>query len=99
MEGMARLNSVEKLSRNAKNLSLEGMARPNSVEKTYVGGSKTTKFVNVFSLESFVLYSTSLTTTVLLPMALRSYGTSHSETDRNKKCSTNYHHAAKNNLC
>ena len=61
------------------------MARPNSVEKTFMGGYKTMKFVNFFSLESFVLYGSSLTTTVLLPMALRSYGTSHSETDQNKK--------------
>ena len=32
------------------------MARPNFEEKTFVGGSKTAKFVNVFSLESFPLY-------------------------------------------
>ena len=32
------------------------MARPNFVEKTFMGGSKTMKFVNVFSLESFPLY-------------------------------------------
>ena len=31
-------------------------AHPNFVEKTFVGGSKTVKFVNVFSLECFVLY-------------------------------------------
>ena len=29
------------------------MGRPNFVEKTFTGGSKTTKFVNVFSLKSF----------------------------------------------
>ena len=32
------------------------MARPNFMEKTFVGGSKTVKFVKVFSLESFLLY-------------------------------------------
>ena len=32
------------------------MARPNFVEKTFADGSKTVKFVNVFSLESFALY-------------------------------------------
>ena len=32
------------------------MARPNFKEKTFVSGSKTTKFVNVFFLESFPLY-------------------------------------------
>ena len=32
------------------------MARPNFVEKTFAGGSKTAKFVKVFSLESFPLY-------------------------------------------
>ena len=32
------------------------MGCPNSVEKTFTGGSKTTKFVNVFSLKSFSLY-------------------------------------------
>ena len=34
------------------------MARPSFVEKTFTGGSKTVKFVNIFSLESLVLYST-----------------------------------------
>ena len=34
-----------------------GTARPNFVEKIITGGSKTTKFVNVFSLESLPLYS------------------------------------------
>ena len=33
------------------------MAHPNFVEKSFVGGSKTAKFVKVFSLESFPLYS------------------------------------------
>ena len=33
------------------------MARPNFMEKTFTGGSKTTKFVKVFFLESFPLYS------------------------------------------
>ena len=33
-------------------------ARPNFEEKTFAGGSKITKFVNVFSLESFPLYGT-----------------------------------------
>ena len=28
-----------------------------TVEKTFAGGSKTAKFVNVFSIECFVLYS------------------------------------------
>ena len=32
------------------------MAHPNFEEKTFVGGSKATKFVNVFSLELFPLY-------------------------------------------
>ena len=32
------------------------MACPKFEEKTFAGGSKTTKFVNVFSLESFPLY-------------------------------------------
>ena len=34
------------------------MACPNFVEKTFVGGSKTVKFVslNVFSLKSYLLY-------------------------------------------
>ena len=32
------------------------MACTNFVEKTFTGGSKTAKFVNVFSLESFPLY-------------------------------------------
>ena len=32
------------------------MAHPNFVEKTFTGGSKTAKFVNAFSLESFPLY-------------------------------------------
>ena len=31
-------------------------ARPNFVEKTFTGGSKTAKVVNVFSLKSFPLY-------------------------------------------
>ena len=32
------------------------MACPNFKEKTFIGGSKATKFVNVFSLKSFPLY-------------------------------------------
>ena len=32
------------------------MACPNFVEKTFAGGSKTVKFMKVFSLESFLLY-------------------------------------------
>ena len=32
------------------------MACPNFVEKTFTGGSKTVKFVNVFFLENFLLY-------------------------------------------
>ena len=34
------------------------MACPNFMEKTFAGGSKTAKFANVFSLESFMLYGT-----------------------------------------
>ena len=34
------------------------MACPNFEEKTFAGGSKNTKFVNVFSLKSFPLYGT-----------------------------------------
>ena len=33
-----------------------GMVRPNFMEKSFAGGSKTVKFVNVFSLESFLCY-------------------------------------------
>ena len=33
-----------------------GKACQNFVEKTFVGGSKTAKLVNVFSLDSFQLY-------------------------------------------
>ena len=36
------------------------MACPNFEEKTFAGGSKTAKFVNVFSLESFPLYGNSI---------------------------------------
>ena len=36
------------------------MARPNFEEKTFAGGSKTAKSVNVFFLESFPLYSSML---------------------------------------
>ena len=46
------------------------MAHPNCEEKTFTDGSKTTKFVNILSLESFPLYGTwvacSLLGTVLL---------------------------------
>ena len=47
-----------KLSQNAKTYhTLQvGMACPNFVEKTFAGGSKTAKFVKVFSLECFPLY-------------------------------------------
>ena len=43
-----------------QNLSymLVGTACPNFVEKTFTGGSKTAKFMNVFSLKSFALYCT-----------------------------------------
>ena len=34
------------------------MAHSNFEEKTFAGGSKTAKFMNVFSLESFPLYGT-----------------------------------------
>ena len=47
-----------KLSHNAKIYHKVSTARPIFVEKTFVGGSKTAKFVNIFSLESFVLYGT-----------------------------------------
>ena len=33
------------------------MACPNFREKIFTGGSKTAKFVNIFSLESFALYN------------------------------------------
>ena len=33
-----------------------GYGMPNFMEKTFVAGSKTVKFVNIFSLESFALY-------------------------------------------
>ena len=36
-----------------------GTARLNFVEKIFTGGSKTAKFVNVFSLKSFALYGIS----------------------------------------
>ena len=42
-----------------------GAAHPNFMEKTFTGGSKTAKYVNVFSLENFPLYVT-LTPTALL---------------------------------
>ena len=45
-----------KRSRNAEAYHRLVWAHPNFVEKTFAGGSKTAKFVNVFSLESFVLY-------------------------------------------
>ena len=45
--------------RNAKAYDRLVWAHPSFVEKTFVGGSKTVKFVNVFSLESFVLYGIS----------------------------------------
>ena len=37
-----------------------GYGTPKFVEKTFTGGSKTAKFVKVFSLESFPLCGTSL---------------------------------------
>ena len=40
-----------------------GVACLNFVEKTFVGGCKITKLVKVFSLESFLLYSTSCNVT------------------------------------
>ena len=50
---------VEKTFVECKNLTQVGMARPNfkDTEKTFTGSSKTTKFVNIFSLERFPLYS------------------------------------------
>ena len=33
-----------------------GYGMPNFIEKTFTGGSKTAKFVRVFSLKSFLLY-------------------------------------------
>ena len=44
---------VKKKSRNAKTYHGVGMVCPNFVEETFVGGSKTVKFVNIFYLESF----------------------------------------------
>ena len=41
------------ISRNAKTCHRWVQHAPNFVEKTFVGGSKSTKFVNVFSLENF----------------------------------------------
>ena len=41
-----------------------GTACPNFEEKTLVVASKTAKFVNVFSLESFLLYSILLNSTI-----------------------------------
>ena len=46
-----------KLSRNAKAYHGLAWTHPTFVEKTFVGGYKTAKFVNVFSLENFALYS------------------------------------------
>ena len=43
-----------------------GMARPNFVEKTFMSGSGTAKFVEVFSLKNFSLYSISYE---LMPMS------------------------------
>ena len=47
------------------------MARQNFVEKTFMGGSKTAKFVKVFSLKSFLLYGITemgqYTCTMVLP--------------------------------
>ena len=43
-----------------------GMARPNFIEKTFVGGSKTMKFMKVFFLESFLLYGTRYVTVFVL---------------------------------
>ena len=45
-----------KLSRNAKAYHGLVWTRPTFVEKTFVDGSKTAKFVNVFSLENVALY-------------------------------------------
>ena len=45
-----------KLSQNAEAYHRLVWAHPNFVEKTFTGGSKTAKFVNVFYLESFALY-------------------------------------------
>ena len=44
---------MKKKSRNAKTYHRVGMVCPNFVEETFVGGSKTVKFVNVFYLENF----------------------------------------------
>ena len=47
---------AEKLLQNAKACHRLIWAHPNFAEKTFVGGFKTEKFMNVFSLESFALY-------------------------------------------
>ena len=54
------ITSQRKLSLNAKTYHRwVYMARPNLEEKTFPGGSKTAKFMNIFSLESFpLLYCT-----------------------------------------
>ena len=44
------------------------MASPNLVEKTFAGGSKTAKFVKVFSLESILLYGMTFLTKDLYKM-------------------------------
>ena len=48
------------------------MARPNFMEKTFMGGSKTAKFMKVFSLESFPLCSIA----ILIISASKYYGNS-----------------------
>ena len=55
------------ISQNAKTYHRLVWAHPNFVEKTFVGGSKTVKFVNVFSLESFALYDITHLGAKLLP--------------------------------
>ena len=51
---------VEKTFVKCKNLTYVGMACPNFEEKTFAGGSKTVKSVNVFFLKSFLLYGSIL---------------------------------------
>ena len=53
--------SQRKLSWNAKAYHRLVRTHPTFVEKTFTDGSKTAKFMNVFSLENFALYSTSVT--------------------------------------
>ena len=54
-----------------------GTACPHFMEKTFASGSKTVKFVNVFSLENFALYSMFVIYVHNSPMCLLVSGTNH----------------------